>query len=82
MEGNVTNIHLNVYLECFIHILFLFRIKPDIMAPGHSIYSAKATAEKGNEHTDTCNIVTKMGTSMATPVIAGNYLMYLYNVIY
>lgn len=46
------------------------RLKPDIVAPGYSVYSAKARSE--NSNTASCDTVTKMGTSMATPVAAGN----------
>lgn len=46
------------------------RIKPDIVAPGYVIYSAKSRSE--NSESETCLVETKMGTSMATPVAAGN----------
>lgn len=46
------------------------RIKPDIVAPGYSIYSAKAKNE--NSEAYSCDVTVKMGTSMATPVAAGN----------
>ena len=44
------------------------RIKPDIIVPGESISSAKGYKYSSSE---TCEIVSKMGTSMATPIAAG-----------
>jgi hypothetical protein len=46
------------------------RIKPDIAGPGYSIISAKAHGE--HQKTATCDTESKAGTSMATPVVAGN----------
>ncbi|RYG70070.1 hypothetical protein EON64_01190, partial [archaeon] len=46
------------------------RLKPDITGPGYNIYSAKARSEGSD--TNSCDTVSKMGTSMATPVVAGN----------
>lgn len=43
------------------------RIKPDVVAPGYSIYSAYAGT--------TCDTLSMAGTSMATPGVAGNALM-------
>ena len=61
------------------------RIKPDVMAPGRTILSAGARPDKKNEcdgsHTSTSvgdefdnntGLYYAQGTSMATPVIAGN----------
>lgn len=45
------------------------RIKPDVLAPGFSIYSTKAYSE--NSPQQSCEIEAKAGTSMATPVLAG-----------
>lgn len=39
------------------------RIKPDIVAPGYSTISAKATGHK------TCSVIPMAGTSMATPAV-------------
>ena len=44
------------------------RIKPDIVVPGESIYSARGHKQSSSE---TCDLVSKQGTSMATPVAAG-----------
>jgi len=44
------------------------RIKPDISAPGYFTYSSKAS---GTSDTETCEIVSMAGTSMATPAVAG-----------
>ena len=44
------------------------RIKPDIVVPGESLYSAKGHRHSSSE---TCDLVYKQGTSMATPVAAG-----------
>ena len=44
-------------------------IKPDIIAPGHFIASAKATSE--DNETVTCDLTYKAGTSMAAPIVAG-----------
>eukprot|EP00612_Vaucheria_litorea_P001755 CAMPEP_0171455352 /NCGR_PEP_ID=MMETSP0945-20130129/2283_1 /TAXON_ID=109269 /ORGANISM="Vaucheria litorea, Strain CCMP2940" /LENGTH=871 /DNA_ID=CAMNT_0011980579 /DNA_START=73 /DNA_END=2688 /DNA_ORIENTATION=+ len=43
------------------------RIKPDVVAPGFWIHSAQSDIEA-----DTCAIAALLGTSMATPVTAGN----------
>jgi len=40
------------------------RLKPDILAPGYYITSA--------DNRKTCDVVSSRGTSMATPVVAGN----------
>ena len=45
------------------------RNKPDITAPGYYISSANAEVEGSNK--ESCNVVMKAGTSMATPVSAG-----------
>ena len=53
------------------------RMKPDITAPGNYIISAKASSE--HSYDTTCATTTKQGTSMATPVTAGNAaLLYQY----
>lgn len=51
------------------------RIKPDITGPGNLIYSAKAHTEHASQVT--CEVVAKAGTSMATPVVAGNAALIL-----
>ncbi|KAJ8598367.1 hypothetical protein CTAYLR_002959 [Chrysophaeum taylorii] len=44
------------------------RIKPDVVAPGDAIYSAKAAPSAA---TETCTLTPASGTSMSTPVVAG-----------
>ena len=46
-------------------------IKPDLVAPGDSIYSASILTEAEVAGGDTCKKVDMDGTSMATPVAAG-----------
>lgn len=46
------------------------RNKPDITAPGLQIVSASAVGEDGER--ETCGTTSKSGTSMATPISAGN----------
>eukprot|EP01034_Spumella_vulgaris_P024397 gene24397-30741_t len=46
------------------------RFKPEIVAPGVRINSALAADETATA--DTCSVAPKSGTSMATPVAAGN----------
>jgi len=48
------------------------RIKPDVSAPGSRIFSAYSAPAQDGEFVDTCEAVSKAGTSMATPVTAGN----------
>jgi hypothetical protein len=48
------------------------RIKPDVCAPGFYLYSALAPDRTVVGDAETCDVVTKGGTSMATPVTAGN----------
>jgi hypothetical protein len=43
------------------------RLKPDILAPGYPVYSAKASSS----HTAECAIQPLQGTSMASPTAAG-----------
>jgi subtilisin family serine protease len=45
------------------------RIKPDVVAPGHSVYSSRSS---GYDPDTTCGHEAMAGTSMATPVTAGN----------
>ena len=45
------------------------RVKPDIVAPGYSVTSAYATQESYSY--TSCDTISKAGTSMATPVVAG-----------
>ena len=45
------------------------RIKPDIVAPGASLTSARASTQHSNDKT--CDTTSKQGTSMATPAAAG-----------
>eukprot|EP00744_Colponema_vietnamica_P003659 GILI01005574.1.p1 GENE.GILI01005574.1~~GILI01005574.1.p1 ORF type:complete len:1406 (-),score=381.11 GILI01005574.1:329-4021(-) len=44
-----------------------FRIKPDIVAPGHQVVSSTA-----NPGSDTCRVHQSAGTSMATPLVSGH----------
>ena len=44
-----------------------FRIKPEVVAPGEYIMSAKSD---GNTNTHNCALEDQMGTSMATPFVA------------
>lgn len=44
------------------------RLKPDLVGPGHYVYSAAASGSAG---LDSCNVVGMAGTSMATPAVAG-----------
>ncbi|CAN0175739.1 unnamed protein product, partial [Hapterophycus canaliculatus] len=46
------------------------RIKPDVVAPGDPNYSASADPSG-----ETCEMAFQTGTSMATPVVAGNGAM-------
>lgn len=46
------------------------RYKPDIVAPGFIVMSAKSDSE--NDDKLNCNVGLKSGTSMATPTAAGN----------
>jgi len=46
------------------------RIKPDIVAPGELVSAASADAD--GETAETCNVLRKSGTSMATPLVAGH----------
>ena len=52
-----------------------WRIKPDLVAPGDSIYSASTLTEADVANGDTCKKVDKDGTSMATPVAAGAFTL-------
>lgn len=49
------------------------RIKPDIVAPGYSIQSAKSSSE--NSASASCQVEYKAGTSMSTPVVSGNSIL-------
>lgn len=44
------------------------RLKPDLVGPGHFVYSAAASGSAG---LDSCSVVGMAGTSMATPAVAG-----------
>ena len=44
-------------------------IKPDVSAPGFYVYSANS---KENPTANHCSVVGMAGTSMATPITAGN----------
>eukprot|EP00667_Euglena_gracilis_P002401 EG_transcript_2399 len=48
------------------------RIKPEVVAPGHNIRSAKSD---GRLNSNQCEITSKSGTSMAAPIVAGAALM-------
>lgn len=51
----------------------MFRIKPDILAPGSGLYSARSEGEtKVGKERLTCTTTYKKGTSMSTPVVAGH----------
>eukprot|EP00904_Undaria_pinnatifida_P011000 jgi/Undpi1/702/HiC_scaffold_10.g04166.m1 len=43
------------------------RIKPEVMAPGDEIYSARG----GGENTGSCRLFATFGTSMSTPIVSG-----------
>jgi len=47
------------------------RIKPDVVAPGQSVYSAKAQPNESSS----CEVQKLDGTSMATPITSGNALL-------
>ena len=49
------------------------RIKPDLVAPGDSIYSADVLTDAEAASNDTCQKVDKDGSSMATPIAAGAF---------
>ena len=51
------------------------RIKPDILAPGYSIYSVAAQSENSGASDSDCALEWKAGTSMAAPVAAANALL-------
>lgn len=51
------------------------RQKPDIAAPGIDIHSADGFGEDSPSHSESCGIAGKSGTSMATPVGAGNAIL-------
>ena len=55
--------------KCFWSLKCHLRIKPDVAAPGSYIYSAHSS---GTTTDQTCDILKMRGTSMATPVTAGN----------
>jgi hypothetical protein len=52
-----------------------WRIKPDLVAPGDSIYSAATLTDAEVAAGDTCGKVDKNGTSMATPIAAGAFAL-------
>ena len=54
------------------------RIKPDILAPGNSIYSVAARSENSEATDSDCALEWKAGTSMSTPVAAANALLIRY----
>ena len=45
------------------------RIKPEVMAPGQNIVSAKSD---GTLNTNNCGLLSSAGSSMATPIVAGS----------
>eukprot|EP01037_Dinobryon_pediforme_P018703 gene18703-19004_t len=49
------------------------RLKPDILAPGFSLYSVAARSE--NSAGESCGLEWKAGTSMSTPVAAASALL-------
>lgn len=51
------------------------RIKPDILAPGYSIYSVAARSENSRATDTDCALEWKAGTSMSAPVAAANALL-------
>ena len=55
------------------------RIKPDILAPGFSIYSVAAKSENSGPSNSDCALEWKAGTSMSTPVAAANALLIRYH---
>jgi subtilisin family serine protease len=52
-----------------------WRIKPDLVAPGDSIYSADTLTDAEVAAGDTCGKVDMDGTSMATPIAAGAFTL-------
>ena len=52
-----------------------WRIKPDLVAPGDSIYSADILTDAEVAAGDTCGKVDMDGTSMATPIAAGAFTL-------
>jgi subtilisin family serine protease len=50
------------------------RIKPDILAPGFSLNSVRANSENSSP-SKSCNVESKAGSSMSTPVVAGNAVL-------
>ena len=51
------------------------RIKPDVLSPGFGVFSARASAVTDGNHTESCATISKTGTSMATPGVAGAALL-------
>ncbi|WP_232275482.1 S8 family serine peptidase [Paenibacillus sp. 481] len=47
------------------------RIKPDVVATGSSIISARSSVSSTRPYADNANYTTMSGTSMATPAVAG-----------
>ena len=49
------------------------RVKPDIIAPGHNIISAKSRYSEGDEdyQTNDTSFIANSGTSMSSPVVCG-----------
>ena len=51
------------------------RLKPDVTAPGWWVTSAAGVSGNTNASAAHCTLTTLQGTSMATPIVAGNVLM-------
>lgn len=47
------------------------RIKPEIVAPGYFLDSAKSSGKPVGDGKETCEVMGMAGTSMATPAVAG-----------
>ena len=51
------------------------RIKPDVVAAGGCVLSAFAAGGDPTSREESCGVISKMGTSMSTPVVAGIALL-------
>lgn len=58
-------------LIVYVFDILFRRYKPDLIAPGDSLMSAKSNGQQGKS----CETIFKTGTSMASPCAAGNALL-------